>query len=319
MNAALLDRLRSAEGRFLPISELGGAAATADLDDLERFGFLLERHPLLGVAYRGPSPWLCPDQIEWRLDTRRIGRRVAVWSRVASTNDLAAAASGSSANEGLVVLAEEQTSGRGRRGRSWVAPPGSSLLMSALLFPRGPIDDPSWLTALGAVATAEVVEQAAGREARIKWPNDVRVDGRKIAGVLVERGKGTVVGIGVNVSMTSEDFPEPLRGTATSLRMLTGGPSDRSDLARALIRRLDVLYDEGMRLGTGPLALAWRGRLEPLGRDLTLSTASGDVEGRLVEADLIRGLRVAPRGGGDRWFGHVEVLGLDGERFADPD
>lgn len=226
---------------------------------------MLERHPYFGVAYRGPSTRLCPDLIEWELGTRRIGRRVAVWDRVASTNDLAARGSGSSANEGFVVLAEEQTSGRGRRGRSWSAPAGSSVLMSVLLFPPAELSDPSWLTALGAVATAEVVEAMVDRAARIKWPNDVRVGGKKIAGILVERGPAAVLGIGLNVNLVAEDFADALRDSATSMRMLGDGTLlDRSEVARALIRRLDAHYSTGLAEGPGPLDQLWRDRLEPM-------------------------------------------------------
>src|SRR5262249_9429163 len=148
---------------------------------------------------------------------------------------LAARAAHSTANEGLVILAEEQTAGRGRRGRAWTAPPRSSILMSVLLFPEGPLAEPAWLTALGALAVAEVVTAWTGFDARIKWPNDVRVAGKKIAGVLVERGAAAVIGIGVNANLSPEDFPEELRQTATSLRTLTGQRVDRSELARDLI------------------------------------------------------------------------------------
>src|SRR5262249_35096161 len=195
-----------------------------DLEALLDFGFALERHPYLGVAYRGRAGRLCPDQIEWGLNSRRIGRRIAVWNRVGSTNDLAAHAAGSSANDGLVILAEEQSAGRGRRGRSWSAPRGSSILMSVLVFPPGKLADPGWLTVLGAVATAEVVEEGVGRPVRIKWPNDVRIEGRKVAGVLAERGQGSVLGIGLNVNTAAESFPPELRASATSLRAILGEP-----------------------------------------------------------------------------------------------
>src|SRR4051812_43258241 len=164
VNIPLLRRLRDARGDFVPMAELGDDldVVRRELDELERFGFLLERHPYRGVAYRGPADRLCPDQVEHELGTRRVGRRVAIWSRVSSTNDLAARAAGSSANEGLVILAEEQTAGRGRRGRTWSAPPGSSLLMSVLLFPPQALAATGWLTALGAVAAAEVVAEWTG-------------------------------------------------------------------------------------------------------------------------------------------------------------
>jgi BirA family biotin operon repressor/biotin-[acetyl-CoA-carboxylase] ligase len=312
LNIALLDRLRAAGGAFVPAPDLDPDPdrLRGDLDALEGFGFVLERHPYQGVAYRGPAPRLCPDQIEWGLGTRRIGRRVAVWNRVTSTNDLAARAAASAANDGLVILAEEQTAGRGRRGRSWSAPPGSAILMSVLLFPPEPLGEAAWLTALGAVAVAEVVEAATGLPARIKWPNDVRVGGRKVAGVLVERSSGSVLGLGVNACAGREDFPEDLRATATSLRLLTGSAVDRSEQARALIRRLDALYEEGLSRGPEALNAPWRDRLEPIGRPAVAETPAGPVAGRLIDADLRDGLTLATGAGHVRRLRAAEVVAL---------
>ena len=293
MNVPLLQRLKGAAGEFVPVASLGddAEAVSRALREIEGFGYAIERHPYLGVAYRGPSERLCPDLIEWELGVGRVGRRVAVWDRVSSTNDLAARAGRSRANDGLVILAEEQTAGRGRRGRSWSAARGASILMSVVLFPSGPIADPGWLTALGAVATAEVVEQAIGRPARIKWPNDVRVAGRKVAGVLAERGSGSILGIGLNVNASDGDFPDEIRASAASLRGLAGEPLDRSEIARSLIRRLDCLYQEGLAQGPEALLPLWLGRLEALGRPVVLTKPSGEaVSGRLVHADLAGGI-----------------------------
>lgn len=302
MNIPLLCQLREAGGAFVPVEALGPNRdrVLADLEDLRAFGFSIEHHPYLGAAYRGPADRLCPDQIEHRLGTRRVGRRVAVWNRIASTNDLAARAAASTANEGLVVLAEEQSAGRGRRGRTWSARAGSSVLMSVLLFPTGPLDDPSWLTALGAVAVAEIVSDWTGRRAAIKWPNDVRVDGRKVAGILVERAAGSVIGIGLNANLALDDFPADLRETATSLRILLGRPVDRSELARALIQRLDSLYDLSNRDGPHALAAPWRDRSEHLGRLVRVATPSGTAEGRLVDLDLTNGLMLRASDGRTR-------------------
>lgn len=284
----------------------------ADLAELERFGFVLESHPYQGVAYRGPATRLCPDQIEHELGTRRVGRRVAVWNRVVSTNDLAAHAAASTANEGLVILAEEQTAGRGRRGRHWLAPASSSLLMSVLLFPTGPLAEAGWLTALGAVAVAEVVAAWTGLDARIKWPNDVRIAGRKIAGILVERGEGAVIGIGLNANIGRAELPEDLHGTATSIRILTGEAVDRSELARALIQRIDDWYDRGWALGPDSLNPAWRDRSEHLGQRVQVTTPSGTHVGRLVDLDLRRGLTLADleATAGDRQVSVRDVLAL---------
>lgn len=302
LNIPLLNRLRSAGG-FVPLRTLGASAA-ADLDALAAFGFRIDRHPDLGAAYRGPSVRLCPDQIEHGLETLRLGRRIAVWNRLGSTNDEAARGAGTVANDGLVVLAEEQTRGRGRRGRTFSAPPRSCVLMSVLLFPPaelaslGPdsIRGTVWLTALGAVAVAELVAEWTGRPARIKWPNDARVDGRKIAGVLVERairpgsaGAAVVLGVGLNVNPTLDDFPPELRETVTSLRMLAGRAFDRSEVVRDLIRRLDHWYDRGLREGPDSLAPAWRDLSEHLGRRVRATTPGGVLTGRLIDLDLQRG------------------------------
>jgi BirA family transcriptional regulator, biotin operon repressor / biotin---[acetyl-CoA-carboxylase] ligase len=300
VNIALLNRLKEANGGFVPLESLGTdpILLRMDLDELEAFGFVIERHPYHGVAYRGPSPRLCPDQIEWNLGTKVVGRRIAVWNRVTSTNDLAARASSSPANDGLVVLAEEQSSGRGRRGRSWSAPPGSSILMSVLLFPPIPLQDSAWLTSLAAVAVANAVESVGfvgggdWIDARIKWPNDVRVDGRKLAGILVERGQGTVIGIGVNVNLDQDDFPEELRGTAISLRSIVGRAIDRSELVRSILRNLDVYYDLAIRLGPDHLDGRYRHHSEHLWQEVEVTTPSGIVSGRLGKLDLRSGLEV---------------------------
>jgi BirA family biotin operon repressor/biotin-[acetyl-CoA-carboxylase] ligase len=293
VNIALLRRLREADGAFIASANLG-AGGHEQLAELEAFGFRFERHPYLGVAYRGPAHRLCPDQIEWALEPRRVGRRIAVWDRVRSTNDLAGRAAASRTNDGLVVLAEEQTAGRGRRGRTWSAPARSSVLMSALLFPPEPVAGPEWLTALGAVATAVTVEEWTSRPARIKWPNDVRVDGRKIAGILVERGQGSVIGIGLNVNLAEGDFPEDIRALCTSIAILTGDQADRSEVARTLIRHLDEFYCLGLAEGPESLGSRWRARFEAMGRTVLVQTPSLAISGRLVDADLLRDLTIAP-------------------------
>ncbi len=248
-----------------------------------------------------------------------MGRRIAVWSRVSSTNDLAARAAGSVSNEGLVVLAEEQSAGRGRRGRSWTAPPRASILMSVLLLPPPDLapDGPdaaegcAWLTAMGAVATAEVVAAWTGREAAIKWPNDVRIAGRKIAGILVERpamgqlaasapdvspGRAAVIGIGLNVNLSRDDLPADLRSRSTSIRIESGRVADRSEVARDLIRRLDHWYEVVRSFGrtAPPVRPVAQSQIESLGQIVrVVTTPHGPRSGRLVDLDLRLGLTLA--------------------------
>jgi len=318
LNIALLEQLRNACGEFVSLVNLGGDRTRVwdDLDALARFGFQIERHPYLGAAFRGPACRLCPDQIEHGLRTRTIGRRIAVWNRVGSTNDVAARAASTRANDGLVVFAEEQTAGRGQRGRVWTVPPRSSILMSILVFPPPELTPlgldahagHAWLTALAAVTTAELVTDWSGRDARIKWPNDIRVEGRKIAGILVERAlapacftpaegdrgashQGVVIGIGLNANVNEESFPADLRSKVTSLAILAGGePIDRSELARDLIRRLDIWYEQSLSTGPGVLNHPWRDRSEHLGKLVRVVTRADELRGRLIDLDLDHGL-----------------------------
>jgi BirA family biotin operon repressor/biotin-[acetyl-CoA-carboxylase] ligase len=123
---------------------------------------------------------------EWHLDTRQIGRRVRVYKRMESTNTQAALFADDPSNHGLVIMAEEQTSGRGQQGRSWQAPAGKAVLMSVLVFPPPPLRRPALLTAWAAVSVCESIRQATGFQAKIKWPNDVLIRGRKVCGILIE-------------------------------------------------------------------------------------------------------------------------------------
>jgi BirA family transcriptional regulator, biotin operon repressor / biotin---[acetyl-CoA-carboxylase] ligase len=319
----ILARLRAARGEYMPLRGLGPDLEYVHeaLDALASFGFSIERHPYRGAAYAGPAERLCPDQIEYLLNTNWIGRRVTVWNRVTSTNDLAARAGASVSNDGLVVLAEEQTAGRGRRGRTWTSPARSSILMSVLLFPpphlapRAPESalGCAWLTALGAVATCEVVAAVTGQAATIKWPNDVRVKGRKIAGILVERAlappaptfesprgpssdptaRGVVIGIGLNVNIERNVLPAELDAGITSLLIECGTPCDRSELVRDLIRRLDHWYNAGRVGGPDTLNAPWCALFEHLGTIVRIATPAQTVAGRLVDLDLERGVTIA--------------------------
>jgi BirA family biotin operon repressor/biotin-[acetyl-CoA-carboxylase] ligase len=146
-------------------------------------------------------------------------------------------------SEGAVALADHQTAGRGRRGRRWDAPPGTALTFSTLLRPPGgaPIQQ---LSLVAGLAVAETVEDALQLSAQIKWPNDVMVDRRKVAGILAEARDGVVVlGIGLNVNQTREQLPQEARVEPASLRTIDGEERDREPLLADLLARLELHYD----------------------------------------------------------------------------
>ena len=161
-----------------------------------------------------------------------LWREVRVVEETGSTNADLLAEAQAGAREGLVLVAEEQTAGRGRMGRRWISPPRRSLTFSVLLRPAVPAGLLGWLPLLAGVAVASALQQTAGVDARLKWPNDVLVDGAKIAGILAERwGSAVVVGTGINVLQQRGELPVP---TATSLLVAQGaGPAGAAGPAAA--------------------------------------------------------------------------------------
>ena len=201
-----------------------------------------------------PDPTLLrldPDRLRAALSpSAMVGREIIVFEETDSTNDLARRAGDDRIAEGLVIFAETQRAGRGTRGRRWMSPPYRGLWFSVLLRPTAvPVTRWPELTFCAALAVAETAEHATGRSARIKWPNDVLLDGRKVAGILVEchhqQGPGfVVVGIGLNVLQRCEDFAPDLRDRAASLAMMSRDavPIDRELVAAGVLERLEYYY-----------------------------------------------------------------------------
>ncbi len=187
------------------------------------------------------------ERLRAALATQRIGHRIVLLQETASTNDVVADMAAENA-EGLVVLAEQQTSGRGQYGRRWESAPGKGLWMSVLLRPRLAIGDSRRLTDFLAYVIAAIVQEQCGIEPSIKLPNDVYIADRKIAGVLVEMrvegggGYCAIAGIGINVNHAPSDFPVELRDSAGSLSLATGNSINRTDLAIRLLRKMDERY-----------------------------------------------------------------------------
>lgn len=196
---------------------------------------------------------------------------------IGSTNERAAALAGEGAPEGVLVLADEQTAGRGRRGRPWSAPAGSSLLSSVLLRPAVEAHLLGALPLVVGLAVAEAVApHAPGAEVTLKWPNDVLADGRKLAGVLVQRtADACVVGVGLNVDWRDVTRPPELAGRATSLAELAGGAVDRWRVLAGYVGVLGNRYDAWLVQPWSALA-AYRGSCATLGQQVRVSPAGGD-------------------------------------------
>jgi BirA family biotin operon repressor/biotin-[acetyl-CoA-carboxylase] ligase len=217
----------------------------------------------------------------WQFDTERIGRRVLVYDALDSTNTRGAALAGTEPDaDGLVLIAEHQSAGRGQYGRVWQSRPGSSLLMSVVLRPPAEVRRPVILTAWAAVSVAEAILTLTGTQARIKWPNDLLIRGKKVCGILIEqtgtpRGTvTTVVGIGLNLNQTADEFAGANLPDASSLGVVSGRAIDVRTAAEVVIRKLDLEY---ARLATERVAVEadWKWRVGLLGRHVVIEHPDG--------------------------------------------
>jgi BirA family biotin operon repressor/biotin-[acetyl-CoA-carboxylase] ligase len=185
---------------------------------------------------------------------------------------------GRGAPEGTVIIADEQTAGRGRLGRAWLSPPGS-ISVSLLLYPG--IAGLPYLIMIASLAAARSIEAVTGLKARLKWPNDVLVNGRKVAGILIEssmKGKAVdyaVIGMGININVDMTAFPE-ITATATSLSGELGASVSRLGVVRRLLVELDCLYQAPRQA----IYEEWRSRLDTLGRQVCVSSGGAAQYGR---------------------------------------
>lgn len=225
---------------------------------------------------------MLPD--EWNLNTRRIGRRVLYFDQVDSTNTVAARLADDPANDGVAVLAGEQTAGRGQHGRRWQCRRGDGVLLSVLLFPPPALRRPAVLTAWAAVAVCETVQRLTGLQPRIKWPNDVLVRGRKVCGILIEQGRAAVAGIGLNVCQPPEYFAAAGLPHGASLAQFTDADLDARTAAEMLLRRMDEEYTRLLEGDLATLEVSWKRHIGLLGRDVIAERYDGPTHrGRLLE------------------------------------
>lgn len=256
----------------------------------------------------GDCPYLI-DRIEAARTGCVVGGKVVVFRTTGSTNDIAWAYAGNSAYHGLCVLADQQTAGRGRRGRLWYSRPGESILCSVLLIDT-PIEA-ELLTLTTAIAAAEALSTFCGLHAGIKWPNDILVNGKKLAGILVERrrvgGRACfVAGIGINCNQLPESFAGcDLHTPATSIRIETGAPVDRTDLVCAFLAVLEqwlTKTTDDLNRAKNDIINRWAQLSTLLGRHITLECDNQTYSGYCRGIDPTDGLIVQLESGTVRAF-----------------
>ena len=285
----ILTALHRSNGQFIRLD-----LPVAVLAELQQLGYGIETHPHFGYRLVTGPDRLMADDLRARLQIKVIGREILVFEETTSTNDVVERLARFQPHEGLVVFAESQTKGRGRHARPWISPYGKGLWFSVLLRPKFPL---SRVTVAASVAVARV----AGAEARIKWPNDVTLHGKKLAGILTEtRQDAAILGIGLNVNCPVSDFPADLRQQVIGL---TG--VDRPGLATQLLTELDAVYAQAAD-DFLTISGEWARLCTTLGKQIAVRMGERRIEGHAQALDEDGALLIR------RDNGQIErVLGAD--------
>jgi len=235
------------------------------------------------------------DTLRKGLRTSRFGSKIYTFDTIDSTNNCARTLAGCWAEEGTVIIAEQQTAGRGRLGRSWEANPNENLIFSIILRPTMSPEAINLLPLSVSVAVAQAVEQCTGLRLECKWPNDLLVNSRKVAGILLEGSfsknavEWIVIGIGVNVNQTR--FPGDLDQKATSLKLACNKEIDRTALFRAILESLERYYRVGTDTGFQSILPDWIARTTMIDKNISVmengKVLSGTVKGLSRDGGLI--------------------------------
>lgn len=269
-----------------------------DFEAVSRKGYRLVHQPdklkhldvvkaLQGCQYGG--------QLKLLETTTSTQEEIRIWAEQGAAN-------------GALVIAEEQTLGRGRQGRRWMSPSGKGVWMSLLLKPELPLADASKLTLLTAVAVCRALRGVTGLEIGIKWPNDLLINGKKICGILVESAgedgkiRYCVVGIGIDVNLETHDYAEELTHRATSLKIEGKQNYDRAVIIGAVMKEMEFLMTSFIEQGFSTIANLWEALSVTLGKTITVKTYQGEIIGVAEELDATGALKLR------KTDGNIEIV-----------
>jgi BirA family biotin operon repressor/biotin-[acetyl-CoA-carboxylase] ligase len=293
LDVKILNALRTAKDAAVSGAELSHAlgvsraAIWARIEDLRALGYDIEASPHRGYRLLSAPDLLHADDLLSRLGhTKVIGREIQVFQETTSTNDVIDKLARDGIKEGVVVFAESQSRGRGRLGRKWLSPSRKGLWFSVLLRPGLRPHEATQLTVASATALRRAIQMHCRLKAEIKWPNDILVAGKKVAGILTELHaeldciKYVILGIGVDVNLSPADFPAELRNSVTSLKHESGAALSRADLAVTILRELDLDYGLLCTGRFASVANEWEAHCTTLGRNVVLRLGEREIRGR---------------------------------------
>lgn len=290
----LLDAFTHAGEAFLSgqhLAELIGCSRTAvwkHIEELRKDGFELEAVRNKGYRILKTPEKITADEIRLGLTTSFIGRNIHYEESVESTQRIAHRFASEDVPEGTVIIAEEQLSGRGRMDRKWHSPKYTGIWMSLIIRPNIPLSKAPQLTLLTAVAIVQAIEETTDLLPEIKWPNDILINGKKVTGILTElqaeadRIHSIIIGIGLNVNQTREDFPLELREIASSLFIELGETVSRAEVIRSIFKNFEKLYTLYLDQGFFPIKLLWEGYASSIGKYIRARTITSTIEGKAL-------------------------------------
>lgn len=298
LDAQILTALRSTKTDSVSGAELSQnlgvsrAAIWARIEELRSLGYDIEASPHFGYRLLSVPDVLHADDLLSRLqNVKVVGRDLRVFQETTSTNDVIEKLARDSVKEGVVVFAESQTKGRGRLGRQWISPAGKGLWFSVLLRPELRPQAATQLTVAAATALARAIRLQTNLTPEIKWPNDILLRGKKVAGILTElsaeldRVKYLILGIGVDVNLNAGEFPADVRRLATSLKIETGRAVNRADLAAAILEELDADYARICAGQFETVADEWEQHCTTIGHNVTIHIGERAIQGRAESLD----------------------------------
>lgn len=289
-HAEILRLLKETSGAYLSSARLSAqlgisrAAIWKQISSLRETGYSIDALPSKGYRLKAGPDRLLSEAIQDGLNTKLIGREIVFFAETDSTNHRAALLAEQGSADGTVVVAEAQSAGKGRLGRRWTSPAGVNLYLSIILRPAIAPRAAPLLTFLSSLATARTIELESGLRPTVKWPNDVLLDGCKVAGLLnemnaeTERVNYVILGIGVNLNMKQEQFPDDLRYPATSLALALQHPVDRLRFCRRLLEEIDLLYRDYPD-GQEAILEGWLAYFDLLGEKVAIEEPSRTIVG----------------------------------------
>ncbi|MFC0476168.1 biotin--[acetyl-CoA-carboxylase] ligase [Robertmurraya beringensis] len=290
----LLEAFTNSEQEYVSgqyLADVMGCSRTAvwkHIEDLRKEGFELEAVRKKGYKILNLPKSISADRVQLGLKTEFIGKVIHYEETVDSTQKIAHLLSHEGAVEGTVVIAEEQTGGRGRMDRAWHSPKSTGIWMSLILRPKIPIQRAPQLTLLTAVAIVQAIEETTTLTPQIKWPNDILVEQQKVTGILTElqadadRIISVIIGMGLNINQTEDDFPPELRQIATSLRAKEGKELDRAEIIKVIFQKFETLYMLFLEKGFYPIKLLWESYAISVGKEITARTLNGSISGKAL-------------------------------------